>query len=422
MSTPPSSVGQMTGARGLGRPFWTLWSANALTNTADGIVRILIPLLAVQLTTHPGLVATATVLVSLPWAIASLPVGVLADRRDRKTMLATANAGRVVILLALTTAAVTGWLSLPVLYVATFALGVCEVVADLTSGTLVPMVADGAKLPRANSWLEGTQIVLDEFVGPPLGGLLVALGAASATSSTAGAYLLAVGTLVLLRGAYRPVREQSTAVRADLVEGLRFIWHHRLRRTVTLMVAVMAACWSGWMAVLVVYALGAMQLSQVSYGLLLATLAVGGLLGSIVAAPIERRFGRQTVLGLDVAAGVVMLTTPALTSNVYLVGAATMLGGLGSAMWNVSVASLNQLITPESIRGRASAVSRMAGWGSMPLGAALAGVLASTLGVQAVFAGAAMLTAVLIIPVIRVTTPTEIDEAITEARHQDAAS
>ena len=65
---------------GLGRSFWQLWSAAALSNLADGLVKIGLPLVAVTLTDSPGLVAGVTLAVTLPWLLFALPAGALADR------------------------------------------------------------------------------------------------------------------------------------------------------------------------------------------------------------------------------------------------------------------------------------------------------------------------------------------------------
>jgi MFS family permease len=68
----------------LGVPFWQLWSASSLSNLADGLVRIALPLVAVTLTDSPALVAGVAVAVTLPWLFFALPAGALADRVDRR--------------------------------------------------------------------------------------------------------------------------------------------------------------------------------------------------------------------------------------------------------------------------------------------------------------------------------------------------
>src|ERR671920_333341 len=75
----------------LGRPFWQLWSASSLSNLADGLVKVALPLIAVTLTDSPGMVAGVTLAVTLPWLLFALPAGALADRLDRRIAMVTAT-------------------------------------------------------------------------------------------------------------------------------------------------------------------------------------------------------------------------------------------------------------------------------------------------------------------------------------------
>jgi hypothetical protein len=75
-----------------------------------------------------------------------------------------------------------------------------------------------------------------------------------------------------------------------------------------------------------------------------------------------------------------------------VVGLASLLGGIGSGMWNVVVVSLRQRLVPDGLLGRVTASSRLFGWGTMPVGAALGGALASVAGPRAVFIAGAALT------------------------------
>ena len=79
---------------GLGRRFWTLFSASFVANLADGIFRIALPLLAASLTRDPGLVAGVAFASRLPWLVFALIAGALADRFDRRRTMILVDAGR----------------------------------------------------------------------------------------------------------------------------------------------------------------------------------------------------------------------------------------------------------------------------------------------------------------------------------------
>jgi MFS family permease len=98
--------------------------------------------------------------------------------------------------------------------------------------------------------------------------------------------------------------------------------------------------------------------------------------------------GLLAALGLAIAFGV--------PAAAYLVGAACLaLTGVTMVLWNVITVSLRQRITPDRLLGRMNASYRLVGWGTMPLGALLGGVLAEALGLRATFlvaAGIVLLT------------------------------
>ncbi|HEX8135285.1 MAG TPA: MFS transporter, partial [Actinomycetes bacterium] len=90
------------------------------------------------------------------------------------------------------------------------------------------------------------------------------------------------------------------------------------------------------------------------------------------------------------------LVVPVLTASPVPVGASMALSGLAMMLWNVVTVSLRQRITPDRLLGRMNASYRLVGWGTMPLGALLGGVLAETLGLRAAFlVSAAVVLAVL---------------------------
>ncbi len=94
-----------------------------------------------------------------------------------------------------------------------------------------------------------------------------------------------------------------------------------------------------------------------------------------------------------VAAGIV----PAVSTSAWLVGASMVLFGIGVVLWNVIVVSFRQRVTPDRLLGRVNAGFRLLAWGTMPLGAALAGVLGELAGVRAVFWASAGIVALLLL-------------------------
>ncbi|MEE6259909.1 MFS transporter [Plantactinospora sonchi] len=408
-SDPPPSDRPTVGTRN----FIALWADAAVTNLADGVVKLTLPLVAVSMTDSPALVAGVTLANTLPWLLFSLPAGVLVDRVDRRRLIMTMAAARTLALAVLVGGILADLLPLSGLYAAALLLGTAEVFADTARMAVVPMVVSRGRMESAFAKLTATETAANEFVGPSLGGLLAAAGLAVALGFGGVGYAGALFALAIMTGRYRSDRHpgsatRATGLRADIREGVRYVWRERILRTLLLVAGVASGCWAAWMAVIVVHAVtpGPMDLSRSEYGLLIGALGVGGVMGASVAPAVTRRLGRQVVLGTSMACFAVLLAAPAISSSPWLIAVTTFLGGAGAGAWNVAYSSLRALVVPDEMMGRYSGVSRLTSWGSMPLGALVAGFTAELVSVRAVFwAGAALCLLVLAATVRTVRSP-----------------
>lgn len=92
--------------RGRGRPiplggnYWRLWTSSGLSNLADGILKISLPLIAIQFTQSPTLIAGLAIAERLPWLLFALQAGAISDRHDRRLVMLGANVARALVLAA----------------------------------------------------------------------------------------------------------------------------------------------------------------------------------------------------------------------------------------------------------------------------------------------------------------------------------
>ncbi len=374
--------------------FWSLWSANALSNLGDGLYQTALPLLAASLSNQPLALAGLTVTLSLPWLVFALQAGSLVDRFDRRVVMQIVNLGRVAVLLLLTLGVLTGRLSIPWLYLAAFLLGIGETLMDTALTSIVPSVVPKDKLAWANARISAAQTTMNSFIGPPLAGFLVGLGLAWASGASLGLYLLAGLALLLMRGQFSVASTgpANEPFRTRITAGLRFLWGQPLLRRLTLFTASMNLFWSGWAALLVLYVVapGPMQLDGTAYGLLLTAMAAGGLLGSLLSERILAALGRKFALALDFVGTVLLVAAPAFSTSFIALALACFVAGAGASVWVVVNASLRQQLTPQHLLGRVYSASRFVSWGIGPLGAALAGLIAQTWDLQTYFALASL--------------------------------
>jgi MFS family permease len=380
----------------LGRSFYKAMVASGFANLADGVLWVALPLLAVQLTRSPVLIAGVTVAARLPWLLAPV-AGALADRLDRRQTMIRVNLVRTVLLGGLALAVAADLASLPMLYAVAVALGMAETLFDTSAQSLLPALVARDDLTRANSRLFAVELVANTFVGPPLGGLLAAAALALALGVPAAAYLVGAACLALIAGGFRPAGAGpagSTRLREEIAEGARFVWRHPVLGPLAVMLGVQNMAFAAFYAVFVLFAVapGPMGLSEAGFGILTATLGVGSLLGTWLAVPAERRLGRFRTLVLSVVLNGASLVVPIVTAGAVPVGASMVVSGVAVVLWNVVTVSLRQRITPDRLLGRMNASYRLVGWGTLPLGALLGGSLAEALGLRPAFAAAAVAT------------------------------
>ncbi len=397
-----SAVGRIAGraSGGLGASYWRLWASSAASNLADGVFWIAFPLLAIQLTDSPALVAGVSVVGRLPWLVFVLFAGALADRLDRRRTMISVNALRTGVAAGLALGVAAGVVDLPALYLAAFVLGVGETLFDTAAQSIMPSVVDREQLSRANGRLYAVELVMNQFVGPPLGGILAGTALALAFAGSALAFAVAAVALAFLAGSFRPISVGPKAnIVEDIREGLRYLFGHRLLRTLAVMVGVMNLAASAAFAVFVLYAVapGPMGLDAVGFGILSTAMALGSLAGSLLVDRVERRLGRARLLMVAVVVTAATMAVPGVTTNAWLVGASFAAAGVAVVMWNVVTVSLRQRIVPDHLLGRVNASYRLLAWGSQPLGALLGGLVGELIGLEAVFILAGVGTATLVV-------------------------
>jgi MFS family permease len=394
LTTPPPAA-----RLALGPGYRRLWASSAFSNLADGIFVVVLPVLAARITDSPALVAGVVFVGRLPWLVFVLFAGALADRFDRRRTMLLVSVFRVGVMAGLGLLAIQDQLALPALYLAAFALGIGETLYDTAAQSVLPAIVPGDLLSRANGRLYAVEVTMNQFVGPPLGGVLIALSVPLALAGSALGFGVAAAGLTLLRGSFHAERVERTSILRDIREGLAYLLGDRFLRTLAIMVGVMNLASSATFAVLVLYVVapGPMGLSEVGYGLLLTSWAVGAIAGSLAEERVERWVGRATVLlGCVVITGLAA-AIPAITTEVAPVAVSFFIGSVLGTMWNVITVSLRQRITPDHLLGRVNAGYRLFAWGTMPIGAVLGGAVAEAFGLRSVFIVAAIVTLGLVV-------------------------
>jgi MFS family permease len=370
----------------LDRRFGVLWTSSTASAFGTGLATVATPLFVASQTSDPLLVSSASAVTWLPWLLFALPGGVLVDRVDRRRLMVLVDCLRAVAMAGLVAAVLLHTAALGVLLAVLFLVSTGEVIERSAGQALVPVLVPRDRLERANGWLFGGAMVGQQMVAGPLGGWLFALAAAAPFIANAATFLVSAAVLSLLAGSYRATPAASQAagsVRREVLDGLRWLAHQRLLRTMALLIGLLNVTLTAAIAVLVLLARQRLGLGSVGYGLLFTSLAVGGLLGALVGDRLVARFTATWTIriGLLVEAGTHLVL--ATSRSAVVVGVALFLFGIHGALWGMVGNSLRQRLAPPDMLGRVASSTLFVSAGGNCLGAVLGGGLASAFGLTA---------------------------------------
>jgi predicted MFS family arabinose efflux permease len=387
-ATPPEPAGKMP------RDFHYLWSASLISTLGDGVLLAAIPLLAKSLTSDPQLVAGAATAGTVPWLLA-LVLGVVVDRYDRRTLMTLAQIIQA-ILVGATAAIVTfGLTQLWMLYLLAFGIGAAEVLFTAASQAFVPSLVGRAALETANGRIITTQTVSKEFLGPPLGAALFAFAMPLPFWVNAITFAISVLLIARIRKVGPPARTgPRRSMLHEIGEGLHWLVRHRLPRVLTISAGAGNFCEFMALSVLVLFSGQVLHLSDRGFGLLLAAMAIGGVIGGLFSARIVALFGaRQVAIGAQVVCPLAWLAIGLWARDPITLVALFTVFSIAISLWSVVALSARQRLIPDELLGRVTAASRMLAFGAIPLGALAGGFVAKEFGLIAPWIAGGLLSA-----------------------------
>jgi MFS family permease len=382
--SPASRVVETVFPSRLGTPFRWLVASSWTTNLGDGLMMAAGPLLVASQTRNPVLVAATAVALQLPWLLFGLVGGAMADRLDRRVLVMAMDGARAVVLVGLCAVILSGQVNIWLVMGAMFLVGVAEVFADTTTGTLLPMLVDKSDLGIANARIQFGFLTTNQLIGPAVGAMIFAAG--MALPFVIQAVCVALGVVLVSRiGTPRgPVRDHvETHVRQDIAEGVRWLGGNKPVRTLALVIVAFNITWAAPWSVLVLWSLERVGMDEAGFGLLITASALGGLLGTAAYGRVEKRVPLATLMRTVLACEVAFHLAMALTTSPWAAYPLMFFFGAYAFIWGTLSQTVRQRAVPTEFQGRVGSVYMLCVMGGMLVGSLLGGLIAHRWGVTA---------------------------------------
>ena len=391
----------------LGRDFHLYFVGQATSALGNSFTWFALPLLVYQLTGSATNLAVTTASEMLPYLLFGLILGAVADRVDRKRTMILVDIARCGVIAVLPVLWLLGLLRVEYIYAAGFAQTTFGILFESGEFAAIPSLVGKDALVTANGRIQAT-LFAGMVVGPVLAGALVAfLAPAELLFFDAATFAVSALTLAAIRRSFNegrggggaPAPAGRSVVRGllrDVREGLSYVWHHPVLRSISIMMALINFVATTQTTQLVLYAKRALHATNSEVGWLYAAGGAGIVLTGLLAGPLRRRFSFATV-----ALGTLVVNGLAVTA-MALIGwypAAVVLWGLGercAILLNINTGSLRQAIVPNHLLGRIMSVAGVLAWSAIPLGAITGAAVIKAVGnVSVVYAGTGVLSALI---------------------------
>lgn len=366
-----------------------LFGAFSLTFLGDGLTLAAVPWLVSTLTTDTLYASITMTALRLPWLIFSLPVGVLIDRYSRKHMLVGASFTRMIFLLFLTICIWGGWISIPLLALFMFGIGLSRVVFDSTVQTIIPQVVEEKKLEKANGQFTAGQLITSDILGVALGGFIITMHIVYPFAIDTVTAILSLLLISGLRGSFHPAKSKESQVeekadketrpmknwKREMWSGIQYVFQDRFLRGLAILSVTITLMFSMILVTQIFFVREVLQLEAYAFGILISIATIGSILGSQAVAYMRKRWSSKQLILLSILSMGLLYGAVGLTSNAYVVGGLYFCAAFFIVVYNVVRSSILQRSVPNELLGRVGSVFRFLSFGISAIGTLLGGLL-----------------------------------------------
>lgn len=367
--------------------YLTFLVGQLLSRVGDSLYELAIPLISYELTKSALVMGSMYAISVLPIVIFGPIIGVLVDRLPRKKLMMSTDLIRAILVALIPTLHWLGALRIWHLYVISFLLTGLTLLFDVALVAAIPHMAGGKEqLTRANA-AEKLVNQIASLGGPILAGIsITAFGGFYALwldVFSFSATFLAIRRVRSLE--MKVISKTMDSVFNDMREGLRWLIKDILNITISLQAMVGNFGYSAAFGVLMYYLLNTLKLNPQQSSINYAMLGAGGIIGTLIVVPLEKRLRRGVLIPILLMVGALGFSMAAISRYWLMPGIALGIVSLCNIGWNTIIQSLRQETVPQELLGRVLGFSRVFTRLAMPLGAMVGAFVSEHYGAATVF-------------------------------------
>ena len=362
------------------RRFGTFWFASLLSNIGTWAQQIAQPWLLLSLGASSFLIGLDAFSLNAPVLFLTLVGGLLADRSDRRRVIAKFQSIQMMCPTLLVVFLLLGMVKPWMVIALSLVIGITDALSMPSFQSIVPSIVERKQIASGLA-LNSTQFNLSRILGPALAGiLLVSIGAVGCFAVSAASYIpfIAVALWIL------PRRVATTAAEGgsdQLLSNILKITHIPRLRGALLTVFLTSLLCAPLVTFIPVLIRDAFHGDAGQFSIAVGAFGVGGLFGAVMLLSIDVEHDRRYLCSWFAGAYGVVLMLVALNPWFWGLTSLLVVAGTTMSVSNISANTLVQSDTPSQLRGQAVSLYMLAMRGGLSIGSLLTGISVSLLGI-----------------------------------------
>jgi MFS family permease len=364
--------------------FRLLWAGMTVSLLGDGLYVVAIAWQAYQISDSPYALAVTGVAWTLPTVLVLPFSGALSDRVGRRPLMIVADLLRALAVGLLALLAALGTIEIWHLIVLSVVFGAGEALFNPSFVALVPEIVPEALLVQANSLDQAMRPLAMQFLGPALGGALVAgAGTGAAFALDAVSFLFSAVMVVLIRARPEVRIEPRESLLAEMREGVAYVRRHVWLWGTLFAFSITVLVFWGPIEVLVPFVIkNDLDGGAGGFGLVLAAGGAGAIAAAITTSITGLPRQRLTLCFFSFIVAAFGTAFYGVATDLWQMAAIAAVAGAGFAVGLVAWGTIMQTMVPPELLGRVSSLDWMVSISLLPLSFALVGPVSGLLGAR----------------------------------------